>query len=61
VDEAAEWIEQHQDEIQLVVARPQLADRLPAVRPIAAPGEAQRPSLDWAPDGKDTIEFLVSL
>ena len=61
VDEAAEWIEQHQDEIQLVVARPHLADRLPAVRPIVSPGHAQRPSLDWAPDGKDTIEFLVSL
>lgn len=61
LEEAAAWIEQHRDEIQLIVARPQLADRLPAVRPIVSPGEAQRPSLDWAPDGMDTVAFLAAL
>lgn len=53
------WLEAHRGELQLVVARPRLAERLPAGLPVAPPGEAQRPPLDWCPDGQDPVAFLT--
>ena len=53
------WLETRREVLQLVVARPRLASRLPDGLPLAPPGEAQRPPLDWQPDGRDTIAFLT--
>jgi hypothetical protein len=59
--QVAAWLAGHRDDLQLVVARPPVAARLPADLPIVPPGEAQRPPLDWRPDGIDTVAFLASL
>ena len=61
VAEVADWLTRHRDDLQLVVARAAVAAHLPATLPLAPPGEAQRPPLDWHPDGIDTVAFLASL
>jgi len=61
LDEVAAWLTRHRDELQLVVARPAVAECLPAALPVEPLGEAQRPPLDWRPDGVDTLAFLASL
>lgn len=59
LDEVRRWMAAHDDRIQLVTARSQVADQLaPSPVPIASLGTAQRPALDWQPDGRDTIAFL---
>ena len=55
------WLTDHRDELQLVVARPRVQEKLRAEVPMVAPGLAQRPPLDWKPDRRDTIEFLARL
>ena len=47
--------------VQLVVATPPVRKRLTFRGLFLAPGEAQRPALDWRPDGVDTVEFLSGL
>jgi len=61
LDEVRDWLSAHADRIQLVTARPQLGDQLGAAVPTAALGSAQRPGLDWQPDGKDTLAFLDAI
>ncbi len=61
LDEVAAWTDAHRDHIQLIIARPSLANQLPDVRPIRPPGQAQRPAVSWTPDGKDTVAFLAGL
>ena len=61
LDEVAAWLTRHRDELQLVGARPAVAERLPAALPLEPLGEAQRPPLDWRPDGIDTLAFLALL
>lgn len=56
-----EWIDAHSDRIQLATARPALADRLDLPVPVVPLGQAQRPPLDWRPDGVDTVAFLARL
>ncbi len=55
------WLDQHAEALQLVVARSEVAERLPGTVPVEPPGLAQRPALDWRPDGVDTVDFLCSL
>lgn len=47
--------------VQLVVATPRVRKRLEFAGLLLAPGEAQRPTLDWRPDSVDTVEFLAGL
>ena len=61
LDAAADWLTRHREEISLVVARPQVASRLPAALPIEPPGEAHRPPLGGRSHGVDTLAFLASL
>ncbi len=61
LDEVRDWIEAHRGRLQLVVARSSLAERLPASLPLTPPGTAQRPPLDWQPDGCDTVAFLTGM
>lgn len=59
--EVASWLREHRDEIQLIVAPEPFSIRLDADMPTAPLGTAQRPPLDWCPDGIDTVAFLSSL
>lgn len=62
LDEVEKWIEQHQDAIQAIVARSQVATRLGAsALEILPPGQTQRPELAWQADGIDTVDFLYRL
>ena len=56
-----EWLRANGDLVQLVIAREQIARRIDAKLPVEPPGQAQRPRLDWCPDGIDTVDFLVNL
>ena len=62
--EAREWLREHQSELQVIVARPQVADRLiegaPDL-PVVSPGDAQRPSLGQQPKEVDPVAFLSEL
>ncbi len=59
--EVEKWLGEHRDEVQIVVARPGLQERLDLVIPLVAPGDAQRPPLDWWPDGTNVMTFLSGL
>ncbi|MFQ5570157.1 MAG: acyl-CoA reductase [Rhodothermales bacterium] len=61
LNEVAAWLVEHAREHQLVVARTEVARRLPPTLSTELPGEAQRPALDWCPEGTDTVAFLSSL
>jgi hypothetical protein len=62
LDDVRDWMAAHDDRIQLVTARSQIADQLAdSSAPVAPLGTAQRPALDWQPDGQDTIAFLAAL
>lgn len=47
--------------VQLIVATPRVQKQLKFGGILLAPGEAQRPALDWRPDGIDTVDFLSGL
>ena len=49
------------DQLQCIVARNELCKKLPIAWNVQPFGIGQRPSLDWCPDGIDTIDFLCSL
>ena len=59
--EVSAWLTRRRNDLQLVAARSAVAVHLPATLPFNSPGEAQRPLLDWHPDGIDTVAFLASL
>ncbi|MEX0599967.1 MAG: acyl-CoA reductase [Rhodothermales bacterium] len=59
VEDVDRWLRSHVDEIQLVVAGPNVRPRLSADMRLLPMGEAQRPKLDWCPDGRDTVAFLT--
>lgn len=61
IAEVREWIDANARRLQLVSARAEVREMLsPPVEAVDL-GEAQRPALDWRPDGKDTVVFLRSL
>lgn len=59
--EVVDFLTAHTHALQLVAARPALLETLPAALPLIALGEAQRPPLDWLPDGLNTVAFLCAL
>lgn len=61
LDEVQAWLQAHEMEVQVIVARNEVAAALPDGLQYVAPGAAQRPPLDWQPDGVDTIAFLTAL
>ena len=61
IDEVRRWVLRHRSEIQLIVARRGLHDRLGPDLPVGVLGEAQRPPLDWCPDEGDVMTFLTEL
>lgn len=61
LDTVAEWLVRHTGELQLLVAAPRVSQRLPAPIEVVLPGWAQRPALDWRPDGVDTMAFLAQI
>ncbi|MDE2957729.1 MAG: hypothetical protein OXU68_12085 [Bacteroidota bacterium] len=61
LEEAVAFIDQREDELQCVAARPHLHRRLPDCCMVVELGETQRPPLDWHPDGVDTVAFLAGL
>jgi hypothetical protein len=61
IDEVHRHLNVVQNEIQLVVRSKQSGlNRIEGLE-TALPGFAQRPKLDWKPDGYDTIDFLGNL
>lgn len=60
-EDVERWLQEEKGRLQVVVAREELSVRLPEHPPRVAPGQAQRPELDWRADGKDTVAFLSSL
>jgi len=61
LEDVCSWLKAHENALQFVAARPALAAQLPDHLPLTSPGEAQRPPLDWQPDGQDTVAFLAGL
>lgn len=59
--EVEAFLAAHTHALQLVAARPALRETLPAVLPLVALGEAQRPPLGWWPNGIDTVASLCAL
>ena len=51
----------HRARLQCVYAREGLLRQLPGELRLERLGMAQRPALDWQPDGKDTVAFLACL
>jgi len=52
------WIDSNADRLQAVIV-PTRVDLRTGPVVTCLPGQSQDPPLDWAPDGRDTIEFLV--
>lgn len=61
--EVMEWVKTHQNELQTVFARKDRLDRWRERlgRDVEQLGTAQRPALDWQPDGRSHAEFFESL
>ncbi len=59
--EVQAWITDHCGELQLVAARRAVSEKLVTSVETVVLGDAQRPTLDWTPDGRDTIGFLRGL
>ncbi|NNE71305.1 MAG: hypothetical protein HKN29_13200 [Rhodothermales bacterium] len=59
--EVSEWLAGHADEMQLIAARVAVREQLAIPVEMVDLGEAQRPPLDWKPDGVDTVAFLRGL
>lgn len=61
LDAVRAWLGAEHDALQLVVARPGLLAALGSAVPAEPLGDAQRPALDWCPDGVDTMRWLAGL
>lgn len=61
IDDVSGWLERHADRIQVVATRPALEHVVPPGMERCNLGDTQRPSLDWKPDGIDTIDFLARI
>ncbi len=61
LDDVYDWLEDHERRIQVIVARKGMLDEKRISRPVISPGNAQRPPLDWQPDGINTLDFLIGL
>ncbi|HET6568561.1 MAG TPA: hypothetical protein VFG50_11405 [Rhodothermales bacterium] len=61
MNEVVAWLSSHRADVQVVISHHSLTAALGAELPHAPFGEAQRPQVNWRPDGVDTIDFLVHL
>lgn len=61
LDEVIRLVEAMFSEVQCVVARDRLCEKLPEAWDTQLLGTTQKPALAWKPDGRDTIDFLCSL
>lgn len=61
LDEAIRLVEAILSEVQCVVSRDSLCEKLPEAWDVQPLGTTQKPALAWKPDGRDTIDFLCSL
>lgn len=61
LEEVSAWLRAYGDDVQLVVAREEVAILLPSDYEVMKPGEAHRPPLTWDPDGIDAVAFLEGL
>jgi hypothetical protein len=61
ISEVSRWLDEHRNEIQLVVTAERNRKYLPGGFPYGQPGHAQRPPLDWRADGTDMMAFLRRL
>lgn len=59
ITDVNDWVDKQP--VQLMVATPGVQKQLEFGGLLLAPGEAQRPALDWRPDGVDTVDFLSGL
>ena len=59
--EAIRFVEAMYSEVQCVVARDKLCEKLPEAWDTQPLGATQRPALAWKPDERDTIDFLCNL
>lgn len=59
--ELTTWLEQHAENVQLLVSTRGSITGVPPDITQAEPGHAQRPTLSWCPDGKNTVEFLLGI
>jgi len=60
-DQVREWIQEHEDEIQIVVSAPGSRSLIPGSVAVVDPGNAQRPELGWVQDGVDLAAFLTDV
>ena len=49
------------EELQCVAGRRAMLSQWPSHWPLVELGDTQRPTLDWCPDGIDTVDFLTGL
>jgi hypothetical protein len=61
LSEVQAWITEHIGELQLVAGRRSVLGSLTTSVETVGFGDAQRPTLDWKPDGRDTMGFLRGL
>lgn len=61
LDEVIRLVSAILSEVQCVVARDRLCEKLPEIWGAQLLGTTQRPALAWRPDGRDTIDFLCNL
>lgn len=59
--EVNQWLEAQASRIQLVVASEAVCEHLTEAVDLHRLGDAQRPGMDWRPDGVDTVAFLTAL
>ncbi len=61
LDELTFIVEGRRNEVQCIVAREKVRKELPRRWNSQKLGTTQRPTIDWQPDGIDTIDFLCDL
>lgn len=61
LDVISTWIVERRPQVELIVGRPSITERINSDVPLSDFGYAQRPPLAWKPAGVDTIEFLTHL
>jgi hypothetical protein len=61
LDEVRSWLDARQNVVQVVVASGRIREEVGAGHRGISPGNAQRPSLGWGPDGVRTAAFLRGL
>jgi hypothetical protein len=53
------WLAARRDDLQIISVGERLERHLHTTVARCLPGEAQRPPINWCPDGIDTMDFLM--